>query len=144
MRDFLTGVTDRALIRVVDHGVLRSRRDKVERAAIALRQILLNGSRLRHRRWRVQNTATGEAYDIVPGANDNVASAMPDAPFGRGDFWVLRYRGTEIDDGVTAIVVHRRAYAPLEAAAMVRWLQTHGAEHVVTAREDELFVVRRW
>ena len=56
----------------------------------------------RHRRWRVQNTQTGEAYEIIPGPNDNVASQMPDAPFGRGDFWVLRYRGTEIDDGVVA------------------------------------------
>jgi Cu2+-containing amine oxidase len=53
-----------------------------------------------HRKWRVENTKTGEAYDIIPSAQDNLASAMPDAPFGRGDVWVLRYRATEIEDGV--------------------------------------------
>jgi Cu2+-containing amine oxidase len=56
-----------------------------------------------NRRWRVLNTVSGEAYDVVPGATDGVATAMPDWPFGRGDFWVTRYRSTEIDDGVTAI-----------------------------------------
>jgi hypothetical protein len=57
----------------------------------------------RKRRWRVLNTASGEAYDIVPGATDGSAITMPDSPFGRGDLWVLRYRSTEIDDGVVAI-----------------------------------------
>jgi Cu2+-containing amine oxidase len=28
---------------------------------------------------------------------------MPDAPFGRGDVWILRYRAREIDDGVVAV-----------------------------------------
>ncbi|HET7525511.1 MAG TPA: hypothetical protein VFK10_06170 [Burkholderiaceae bacterium] len=56
----------------------------------------------RKRKWRVENTRTHEAYDIVPGAQDGVASAQPDAPFGRGDLWVLRYHGNEIDDGVVA------------------------------------------
>jgi copper amine oxidase-like protein len=56
----------------------------------------------RKRRWRVENLATKEAYDIVPGPNDGVASAMPDAPFGRGDVWILRYRSSEIDDGSIA------------------------------------------
>jgi hypothetical protein len=27
---------------------------------------------------------------------------MPDWPFGRGDVWILRYRSTEVDDGVVA------------------------------------------
>lgn len=54
----------------------------------------------RHRKWRVENTRTGEAYDIVPGANDGAAATSPDAPFGRGDVWVLRYHPNEIDDGV--------------------------------------------
>ena len=27
----------------------------------------------------------------------------PDAPFGRGDLWILRYRDNEIDDGSVAI-----------------------------------------
>jgi len=57
----------------------------------------------RKRRWRVENTTSGDAYDIIPGATDGSSITMPDSPFGRGDFWVLRYRATEIDDGVVAI-----------------------------------------
>jgi hypothetical protein len=56
----------------------------------------------RQRKWRVENTSTREAYDIIPGSNDGVAAALPDAPFGRGDVWILRYRGGEIDDGSIA------------------------------------------
>ena len=56
----------------------------------------------RKRRWRVQNTATGEAYDVVPGASDGVATSSPDWPFPQGDVWLVRYRGTEIDTGVAA------------------------------------------
>jgi len=51
----------------------------------------------------VENTRTGEAYEIVPNPTDGVATAMPDWPFGRGDVWILRYRGSEIDDGVIAV-----------------------------------------
>lgn len=57
----------------------------------------------RKRKWRVENTRTGEAYEIVPNPTDGVATAMPDWPFGRGDVWILRYRGSEIDDGVIAV-----------------------------------------
>jgi hypothetical protein len=57
----------------------------------------------RKRKWRVKNNSTGEAYDIVPGASDGVATASPDWPFPRGDVWVLRYHGAEIDDGAVAI-----------------------------------------
>ena len=49
------------------------------------------------------NAATGEGYDIIPGADDGVATASPDWPFPKGDVWILRYRGSEIDDGVVAI-----------------------------------------
>jgi len=56
----------------------------------------------RNRKWRVENAATGEGYDIIPGPDDGVATASPDWPFPRGDVWILRYRGSEIDDGVTA------------------------------------------
>jgi Cu2+-containing amine oxidase len=57
----------------------------------------------RKRKWRVQNSATGEAYDVIPGHHDGVATAAPDWPFPRGDVWILRYRGgAEIDDGVVA------------------------------------------
>jgi hypothetical protein len=54
----------------------------------------------RHRKWRVEHIASGAAYDIVPRAQDGVASQQPDWPYGRGDVWLLRYRGAEIDDGV--------------------------------------------
>src|SRR5262245_35715409 len=47
-----------------------------------------------HRRWRVRNVPTGEAYTLVPGRNDGVATA-----YGVGDLWVLRYKSNEIDDG---------------------------------------------
>jgi hypothetical protein len=57
----------------------------------------------RNRKWRVEHTRTGEGYEIVPNASDGVASTAPDSPFGRGDVWILRYRSTEIDDGVVAI-----------------------------------------
>lgn len=57
---------------------------------------------VRKRKWRVENKSTSEAYDIIPGATDGVATALPDWPFSRGDVWILRYRGSEIDDGVIA------------------------------------------
>lgn len=56
----------------------------------------------RKRKWRVENTVTGESYDIIPGPNDGVATSSPDWPFPRGDVWVLRYHYNEIDDGVHA------------------------------------------
>jgi hypothetical protein len=51
----------------------------------------------RSRRWQVKNTQTGDAYDLIPGADDGVAG-----DFGRGDVWILRFRETEIDDGISA------------------------------------------
>ena len=57
----------------------------------------------RKRKWRIENTRSGEAYDVIPRPEDGIASAQPDWPFGRGDVWILRYRGTEIDDGVAAV-----------------------------------------
>ena len=56
----------------------------------------------RKRKWRIDNTVSGEAYDLVPGGNDGVASQMADWPFGMGDVWILRYHGNEIDDGSVA------------------------------------------
>jgi hypothetical protein len=56
----------------------------------------------RKRKWRIDNTRTGDAYDLVPGATDGVARSFPDAPFGEGDVWILRYRWSEIDDGSVA------------------------------------------
>ena len=57
----------------------------------------------RKRKWKVENTATGEAYEIRPGPSDGVATTSPDWGFPHGDLWVLRYRASEIDDGVAAI-----------------------------------------
>jgi hypothetical protein len=57
----------------------------------------------RSRKWRVENTRTREGYDIVPQHDDGLAAAMPDAPFGRGDVWILRYHGNEVDDGSVAV-----------------------------------------
>lgn len=54
----------------------------------------------RNRKWRVENSATGEAYDIIPGPEDGEAANSPDAPYPRGDVWILRYRSTELDDGI--------------------------------------------
>ena len=47
----------------------------------------------RHRRWEVSNMRSGHTYSLTPGANDGSSSA-----FGVGDLWVLKYRGTELDD----------------------------------------------
>lgn len=59
-----------------------------------LTEVKRNRDYLRNRRWMIQNTATGESYLILPGAEDGVADA-----YARGDVWLLRYRGTELDDG---------------------------------------------
>jgi hypothetical protein len=56
----------------------------------------------RKRRWRVEHAPSGDAYEIVPGAGDGVATASPDWPFPQGDVWLLRYRGSELDHGVVA------------------------------------------
>jgi hypothetical protein len=48
----------------------------------------------RSRRWRVKNALSGEAYTLIPGPTDGLAT-----PYGVGDLWVLRYKSNEIDDG---------------------------------------------
>jgi hypothetical protein len=81
----------------------------------------------RKRKWRVMNKSTGEAYDIIPGPHDGVATASPDSPFPRGDVWILRYHGTEIDDGVHAI-------GPPFEAGLDQWVNgeaINGADVVV-------------
>jgi Cu2+-containing amine oxidase len=49
----------------------------------------------RKRRWRVRNRGSGEGYVITPGAHDGKA----DDAFGVGDFWALRRRPGQFDDG---------------------------------------------
>lgn len=56
----------------------------------------------RKRKWRIENAATGEGYEVIPGPDDGVATASPDWPFPKGDVWILRYRGSELDDGSVA------------------------------------------
>lgn len=51
------------------------------------------------RKWRIENIASGSAYDVVPRPEDGIATQQSDWPYGRGDVWVLRYHGSEIDDG---------------------------------------------
>ena len=67
------------------------------------------------RKWRIDNTISGDAYDLVPGPNDGVAAAFPDWPFAAGDVWILRYRGSEIDDGSIA-------WGPPYEAALNNWV----------------------
>ncbi len=51
----------------------------------------------RKRKWKISNTSTGSAYEIIPGTTDGNADS-----FGIGDLWVLRYHGgSEFDDGYT-------------------------------------------
>ena len=69
----------------------------------------------RKRKWRIENTRSGEAYEVIPRPEDGIASAQPDWPFGRGDVWILRYRGSEIDDGVVAV-------GPPYEAGIDRWV----------------------
>jgi hypothetical protein len=57
----------------------------------------------RQRRWRVTDAGSGLAYEIVPGHDDGIATAMPDWPFGQGDVWITRYKpNAEVDNGVVA------------------------------------------
>lgn len=91
----------------------------------------------RKRKWRVQNTDTGEAYDIVPGPGDGVATSSPDWPFPQGDVWLTRYRGTEIDTGVTATGPPYEANIgnfvngePVEDTDVVVWYGAHATHDV--------------
>jgi hypothetical protein len=68
------------------------------------------------RKWRIENSLTGEAYDVIPGSNDGIGSTFPDWPFPVGDVWFLRYRGSEIDDGVVAVG------PPYEASVLDTWV----------------------
>jgi len=50
-----------------------------------------------HQKWRVSNSDTGAAYEIVPGLTDGTAKGDT---YAQGDVWVLRWHQNEIDDGV--------------------------------------------
>jgi Cu2+-containing amine oxidase len=51
----------------------------------------------RSRRWQVRNSQSGDAYTLIPGAEDGTTD-----DFGRGDVWILRFHEGEIDDGAVA------------------------------------------
>jgi hypothetical protein len=98
----------------------------------------------RHRKWRVENASTGEAYEIIPGPNDGVATASPDWPFPRGDVWFLRYRATEIDDGVVAIGPPYEAGLdawvngePINGADVVVWYGAHFTHDITHEKPGE-------
>jgi len=50
------------------------------------------------RRWRVLDAQSGRGYGITPGPADGTADA-----YGVADLWFLRYRATELDDGVGVV-----------------------------------------
>jgi hypothetical protein len=69
----------------------------------------------RKRKWRIDNTKTRDAYDLVPGPNDGEATSFPDWPFPRGDVWILRYHWNELDDGSVA-------WGPPYEAGLNNWI----------------------
>lgn len=98
----------------------------------------------RNRKWRVENKSTREAYDIIPGASDGRATASPDWPFPRGDVWILRYRGSEIDDGVIATGPPYEAGLdawvngePINGADVVVWYGAHFSHDITHEKPGE-------
>src|SRR5918911_2038380 len=71
----------------------------------------------RSRRWWIENSTTGDAYLLIPGANDGVADA-----FGRGDVWILRFHPEEIDDGISAAPSQTGPSQPNAAADIGRFI----------------------
>ena len=69
------------------------------------------------RRWKIENSTTGDAYTLIPGANDGVADA-----FGRGDVWILRFHDGEIDDGISAAPSQTGPSQPNAAADIGRFI----------------------
>jgi hypothetical protein len=51
----------------------------------------------RKRRWRVRTQGSNAGYVITPGHHDGEADG-----YGVGDFWALRHRANQIDDGAVA------------------------------------------
>ena len=81
------------------------------------------------RRWQIRNTQTGDAYDLVPGANDRVADA-----FARGDLWVLRFNDGQVDDGISAApsqAGESQANAPIAINRFVNGESVAGQDIVV-------------
>jgi len=89
----------------------------------------------RNRKWQVRNSASGESYTLIPGANDGEA----DAAFGVGDLWALRHRPDQIDDGIgfTTDLTEARAHLnqflngePIGDSNVVLWYAAHFSHDV--------------
>jgi hypothetical protein len=83
------------------------------------------------RRWKIENSTTGDAYTLIPGENDGVADA-----FARGDVWILRSHGErdEIDDGISAApsqAGQRQPNAPAEIGRFINAESTHNQNVVI-------------
>ncbi len=91
----------------------------------------------RKRRWKVAHRDTGEAYEIVPGPDDGVATASPDWPFPQGDVWIVRYRPSQIDNGVAATgppyeanIANFVSHESIDGADVVLWYAAHATHDV--------------
>jgi hypothetical protein len=78
----------------------------------------------RNRRWRIENSTTGDAYMLIPGANDGVADA-----FGRGDVWILRHHDEELDDGISAAPSQTGPSQPNAPADIGRFINAESTEN---------------
>jgi hypothetical protein len=98
----------------------------------------------RNRKWRVENANTGEAYDVVPGPDDGVATSSPDWPFPQSDVWLMRYRSSEIENGVVATGPPYEANIGnfvngevIENEDVVVWYGAHSTHDVATDHPGE-------
>jgi hypothetical protein len=89
----------------------------------------------RKRKWRVRNRGSGEGYVVVPGPEDGERDS-----FGVGDFWALKHRTGQIDDG--AVTADERAGIDafvngesIVGTNVVVWYAAHFT-HDVTHEED--------
>jgi len=95
----------------------------------------------RTRRWRVRNRGSGEGYVITPGDEDGEADA-----FGVGDFWALRRRAGQFDDGQGFTTDREEARAhidrfvngdPIVGTDVVVWYAAHFSHDVLGETADE-------
>jgi hypothetical protein len=93
------------------------------------------------RRWRVRNQGTNEGYILVPGTNDGEADS-----YGVGDFWALRYRTGQLDDG--AVATDTRAHLDsfvnhesIQGTNVVVWYAAHFSHDVVHDHHGDSHIV---
>jgi hypothetical protein len=104
-----------------------------------LHEIRRRRSTARKRAWRVRNRGSDEGYVVTPGPHDGEA----DDAFGVGDFWALRHRPGQFDDGqgfttdLTAARAHLDRFVngeSIDGTNVVVWYAGHFA-HDVGAEE---------